>query len=89
MSKEISDEIKKQGQAAYDNYTDYYVCKATGNTYPVKNDLQRWGFFWKPEEKVWMAECVSAWEKFLFERRVLDGDWPKVALEFTKDKDVF
>ncbi len=89
MSEEISEELKKQGQAAYDNNTDYYICYATGNTYPVKDDLQSWGFFWKPEEKTWMAECVSAWEKFLFERHVADGDWPDVELQFSKDKDVF
>jgi hypothetical protein len=85
MSEEISPELKKQGQEAYDNNTDYYICNATGNTYPVKDRLQSWGFFWVPEKKCWTAECVSAWEKFLFERYVADGEWTGVKLEFSKD----
>ena len=86
MGKQISEELKKQGQAAYDNNNDYYTCIATGNTYPVKDRLQSWGFFWKPDDKAWMTECVSAWEKFLFERYVADGDWPGVNLKFTEEK---
>ncbi len=84
--EEVSEELKKQAREAYDNNTDYYDCIATGNTYPCKDSLQGWAFFWIPEKKAWKNECASAWEKFLFERYVADGDWPGVKLEFIKHK---
>jgi len=84
MAKEVSEELKKQGRAAFENTTDYYDCFAIGNTYPIKDHLQGWAFFWIPEKKAWKNECVCAWEKFLFERYVADGDWIGVKLEFIK-----
>lgn len=86
MAKEISPELKKQAKAAWDNQKDFYTCIATGNTYPVKDDFQTWGFFWSPEKKAWESECTTEWEKFLFERYVADNDWPGVKLEFTKEE---
>lgn len=88
MSKEISDEIKKQAKAAYNNDTDYYCCVATGKTFPVKEELQSNGFHWETDKKAWVAEDVSAWEKFLFERYVIDCKWPDVRLVFTKEKSI-
>jgi len=84
MESEVSPELKKQAKEAYDNNTDYYDCIATGNTYPVKDRLQSWAFFWKPEQKAWINEYVCAWEKFLFERYVADGKWTGVKLKFIK-----
>jgi len=86
MVEEVSEELKKQAREAWDNHTDYYTCIATGNTYSAKDDLQSWGFFWKPEKKAWESECTTEWEKFRFERFVADGDWPGVKLEFIKHK---
>lgn len=82
---EISKEVDEQGQKAHDNHTDYYTVEATGNTYPIKEDLQSWAFFWNPERKVWINECVSEFEKFLFERMVIDGEWPSVKFTFTNN----
>ena len=86
MTEEISEELKKQAQAARDNKTDFYTCEATGNTHPVKEDLRCWGFFWDTEKNTWTVGFVSAWLKFIFESKVADGDWPGVILKFTKEK---
>lgn len=85
MSKEveISEEVKKAGQKAFENHEDYYTVEATGNTYPVKDDMQSWGFFWNAEKRAWINECTSEFEKFLFERHVIEGDWLGVILNFT------
>ena len=82
MKEEISDELKQQAEKAMDNNEDYYTTEATGNTYPVKDELQSWAFFWNAETKMWINECTSEFEKFLFERHVIDGDWPGVILNF-------
>jgi hypothetical protein len=79
---DISPEVKEAAAKAYDNHTDYYTTEATGNTYPIKDKLQSWAFFWNPEKRAWINECTSEFEKFLFERHVIDGDWPGVKLSF-------
>jgi len=79
-------ELKAEAQRALDNNTDWYDVIATGNTYPVKDKLQSWAFFWKPKEKFWFNGCASAFEKFIFERYVTNGDWPGVTLKFILHK---
>ena len=68
----------------------YFTVKATGNTYPVKDDLQSWAFFWKPEEKAWVRECCDGdMERRLFENKVKGKagliNWPGVVLTFIEE----
>ena len=39
--------------------------KATGNTYPIKDDLKEVGFNWNKDKRYWEAEEYDAekWEK--------------------------
>ena len=80
-----TEELKKEARKARDNTTDYYTIVATGNTYPVKDDLQSWAFFWDADKRAWINECASEFERFLFGRFVADGDWSGVKLEITKN----
>ena len=83
----MNDDIKQKARQAWENHTDYYTCIATGKTFPIKDDLQSWAFFWDVEKKVWINDCVTEWEKFLFERYVIDGKWLGVNLKFIKNSD--
>ena len=77
------DEWKQKALDAWDNKKDTFTCFATGNTYPVKEDLKSWGFQWCDDgSKCWTLEYCSAWDRFLFERKVMVGKWPGVILEF-------
>ena len=64
-----------------------YNCFATGNTYPVREDLKSYGFYWTQEDKSWTRESVSGFDKFIFEQKVLNGKWAGVVLEFVKEKE--
>ena len=81
---EITDELKAKAEKAKNNLTDCYPVIATGNTYPVREDMQNWAFFWDVEKRAWINENASALEKFLFERKVIGGKWLGVELEFVK-----
>jgi hypothetical protein len=88
----MDDNLKQKALQAWDNDTDYYTCIATGKTFSIKDDLQSWAFFWDAEKKAWVNDCVTEWEKFLFERYVIDGGWKDggwfgVNLEFIKNPD--
>jgi len=78
----IREDVKQKAREAFENRKDSFVCFADGKTYPVKEDLKSWGFIWDAESKSWARECCSAFERFLFERKVADGIWSGVRLEF-------
>ena len=84
----ITDEMKRKAQEAFDNKTDSYNCFATGNTYAVKEDLKSYGFIWCAEDKSWTIEYTSEWDKFIYERKVADGKWAGVILEFRKAEQI-
>ncbi len=62
----------------------FYTVYATGDTYPIKDDLQSWAFFWDADNKRWVNECASEFERFIFELHLADGEWPGIELEFVK-----
>ena len=43
-----------------------WTIKATGNTYPYREDLQSWGFLWRPNEKAWIREGCDSEDARLF-----------------------
>lgn len=79
----INEEMKRKALEAYENKRDTFICFATGNTYPIKEDLKLYAFQWCDDgSKSWTLEYCSAWDRFLFERKVADGNWPGVILKF-------
>ena len=86
----IRDDWKQKALAAWEDKKNRFTCFATGSTYPVKEDLKSWGFQWCDDgSKCWTLECCSEWDKFLFERKVIDGKWSGVILEFKKTEPLF
>lgn len=72
----------------------YYIVVATGNTYPIKEDLSSWAFFWNAQRKVWIREGVDDDDKRLFSAFVsgipgknLKPKWPGVRLTFFEESD--
>lgn len=79
LTKAIQEALLK----AHEDKKSQFVCFATGQTYAVKEDLKSYAFQWADDgSKCWTLEYVSALEKFMFERKVADGVWPGVILEF-------
>lgn len=65
----------------------YFTVEATGRTYPIKDQLQSWAFFWDPNKRAWINECASTGELQYFMAKVSDGDWPGVILSCEKHPD--
>lgn len=61
-----------------------FLCKATGNTYRVKNDLMNWGFHWNADEKYWQRECVDISEQAIFQAK-LKTSWAGVNLRYIQE----
>ena len=65
----------------------YFTVKASGNTYPVREDLQSWAFGWKPEEGCWVREGADEHDCEFFQMKVDNPDhdmktpWTGVKLE--------
>lgn len=74
---------KKAARKARDS-RNLYTVYATGKTYPVKDDLQAWAFFWDADNRQWVRESASEWDRFMFEIRIADGPWFDVVLRFEK-----
>lgn len=58
---------------------------ASGNTYPVREDLKSWAFRWDPDKKAWTRDQVSEQERRQFEGNVDNGPWDGVELEFEEE----
>ena len=63
-----------------------YTCVASGNTYPIREDLKSWAFHWDGATKTWKRECVSENERRKWEWEVSDGTWRGVELAFEEEK---
>ena len=63
-----------------------YTVVASGNTFPIREDLKSWAFQWDQEKKVWKRDCVSEFERRCFEGERDDGSWDGVELEFEEEK---
>lgn len=59
-----------------------YVCDATGNTWPIKDELKNHGFRWDSGMKQWSALAVSEREKALFMMKIQSRAWNGVTLKF-------
>ena len=65
----------------------YFTVKASGNTYPVREDLQSWAFGWKPEQGCWVREGADEHDVEFFQMKVANPDldmkvpWTGVHLE--------
>ena len=79
-------ERKAAAQKTHEDGTAFYTVYATGNTFPIKDDLQSWGFFWDADNRRWTNECASEFERFIFELHLADNEWPGIDLEFIKHK---
>ena len=69
----------------------YYTVIATGQTYPVREDLQSWGFFWRESDKAWVREGADEHDTEFFQLKVLNPDhdfkcpWPGVILKLVPE----
>ena len=82
----ITNQERKEAAEKAHKSLAYYTVYATGNTYLIKDDLQRWAFFWDKDNRRWKNECASEYERFIFELHLADNKWPDVELEFIKHK---
>lgn len=60
----------------------FYICDATGNTWPIKEDLKKLGFKWDKAMSRWSCMAVSERERGLFTMKVQSGAWKGVTLQF-------
>ena len=71
----------------------YFTVKANGKTYPVREDLQSWAFFWHPAEGCWIREGVDEQDVGFFQLKVnnpnndLNIPWTGVTLELIPEPD--
>ena len=72
----------------------YFTVKATGKTYPVREDLQSWAFFWNAEQRCWIREGVDEHDVGFFQMKVnnptccgLKIPWTGVILELIPEPD--
>ena len=73
----------------------YFTVKATGRTYPIREDLQSWGFFWNQQLGAWVREGADENDVGFFQIKVNNPDkdlqipWTGVKLELIPEHSVF
>lgn len=67
----------------------YWTVVATGRTYPIKDQLQSWAFYWNAARRAWIAECVESTVLQYFMSSVSRGRWPGITLTCELEEDKF